>query len=86
MKEIAGETLDDQQDMLGKLSVDAFIALAKTAGFVSEMQADTGILVPGSFAYCVVSPVPNRQCVGLKWSVCGDKHRADSSVGFLNQS
>ena len=84
MKEIAGASLDEKQEALGKMSLEAFVTLCKAAGAQVCCKASNAVLIPGSFAYAIVSNETKRVVSGLRWSVCGDKPRVTESLAALD--
>ena len=67
------------------MEVDKFLAMSKTVGFSCVLKAHTAILIPGTYAYIVVSNETARTTIGIKWSVCGDQKRAFEAVTVLSQ-
>ena len=79
-----GATLDDKQSNLAKMNVDLFVSKCTESGFYTYLEAKSGILIPGKYAYVVIN-ARDAPSHGVKWCATRVKVRIDEGIAFLKQ-
>ena len=66
------------------MNADLFVSKCTESGFYCFVDAKSGLLIPGKYAYCIIN-ARETPTHGVKWCATRVKSRIMESMDFLKQ-